>query len=173
MIFPHPPLKQHLQHLFRLCVPLKKILGPAAPSFKTSRALQEHSCYVSRPFKNPSFRPMSTSTSPLGGATITGPDGHVLHLPPSEAAVGPYRKFIIDAPTNMLYTSTHFGTDGDNKIVKGRVGVGSDELVQPEQAKVFARNAGLRLLATIHAAVGGDLSRVEQVLKLTGFVNGR
>ena len=44
--------------------------------------------------------------------------------------------------------------------------------VSKEQAKAAARNSGLRLLSTIHKAVGGDMSRVSQVLKLTGLVNG-
>ena len=45
-------------------------------------------------------------------------------------------------------------------------------LHSPQQAKLLARGAGLRLLATLHRALGGDLGRVEQVVKLTGIVNG-
>ena len=83
----------------------------------------------------------------------------------------------------MLYTSTHFGTDSENKIVKGKViadGTNinkatantTTKLITQTEAKEYARNAGKRLLATIHAALDGDLSRVLQVTKLTGFVNG-
>jgi len=42
--------------------------------------------------------------------------------------------------------------------------------VSPEEARVHARNAGLRLLATLHHFLDGDLSRVEQVLHLRGMV---
>ena len=65
------------------------------------------------------------------------------------------------------------GTDDSNEIVRGKVGAcGSTGVIPPEEAKDYARNSGLRLLATIHSHLGGDLSRVEQVLKLTGLVNG-
>ena len=60
------------------------------------------------------------SENPLGGPTITGPDGHKLHLPaPENPVASTYRKFIID--NGVLKTSTHFGTDAANKIVKGKV----------------------------------------------------
>ena len=124
---------------------------------------------------------MADQTNPLGGATIVGPKGHIIHLPPAEKSVGPYRKALIES--GILYTSTHFGTDSENKIVKGKVipnGTNINEasanittkVITQAEAKEYARNAGKRLLATIHAALGGDLSRVVQVIKLTGFVNG-
>ena len=54
------------------------------------------------------------SENPLGGPTITGPDGHVLHLPaPENPVAATYRKFVIDG--GVLKTSTHFGTDAENK----------------------------------------------------------
>ena len=37
------------------------------------------------------------SENPLGGPTITGPDGHKLHLPaPENPVAATYRKFVID-----------------------------------------------------------------------------
>ena len=55
-----------------------------------------------------------SSENPLGGPTITGPDGHVLHLPaPENPVAATYRKFVIDG--GVLKTSTHFGTDAENK----------------------------------------------------------
>ena len=118
---------------------------------------------------------MSEEANPLGGATITGPKGHKIHLPPAEKSVGPYRKALIDRESGILYTSTHFGTDSENKIVKGKVmpnSMYSSGHITQADAKKYARNAGKRLLATIHAALDGDLTRVVQVIKLTGFVNG-
>ena len=57
-----------------------------------------------------------SSENPLGGPTITGPDGHVLHLPaPENPVAATYRKFVIDG--GVLKTSTHFGTDAENKEI--------------------------------------------------------
>lgn len=124
-------------------------------------------------------RCLATAVSERGGAIITGPAGHELHLPPAEGAVGPvtidklgtvdsYKKAIYCPVSMTLRTSTHVGTDDSGVIVKGRVG----DDISKEAAKALARNSGLRLLSTIHHALDGDLSRVEQVLKLTGLVNG-
>ena len=113
----------------------------------------------------------SSSSHPGGGAVITGvATGAQLHLPPAEDPVGPYKKSMYCPVSQTLFTSTHVGTDQSLNVVRGKVGTGDDE-IDPEEAKVLARNAGLRLLATVHSAVDGDLSRVEQVLKLTGLVN--
>ena len=113
--------------------------------------------------------------SSRGGAIITGSNGASLHLPPAESAVtATYKKAIYCPASQTLYTSTHVGTDSKtNEIVRGRVGTcGSDGVIPPEEAKEYARNAGLRLLATTNNCLDGDLGRVEQVLKLTGLVNG-
>ena len=119
------------------------------------------------------------TVSSRGGAIIKGANGQEIHLPPSEGAVGPvtvepfgevdsYKKAIYCSLTMVLRTSTHVGTDDSGEILRGKVG----DDVSKEQAKAAARNSGLRLLSTIHKAVGGDMSRVSQVLKLTGLVNG-
>lgn len=89
-----------------------------------------------------------------------------LVLPKFQGAVGTYRKCIRDG--DLLYTSTHFGMDGNGKTVAGRVG--SD--VSADEAHLLARNAGLRLLSTLDNYLDGDLDRVQQVVKLTGIVNG-
>ena len=91
--------------------------------------------------------------SSRGGAIITGANGASLHLPPAESAVTPtYKKAIYCPASQTLYTSTHVGTDSKtNEIVRGRVGTcGSESIIPPEEAKEYARNAGLRLLATIN-----------------------
>ena len=123
-------------------------------------------------------RRLASAVSSRGGAIITGPDGNEIHLPPAEKPVGPtatgldsYKKALICPATNILRTSTHVGTDQSNAIVRGKVGDGPD-CVPKDLAKELARSSGLRLLSTIHDALDGDMSRVEQVLKLTGLVNG-
>lgn len=114
------------------------------------------------------------AVSSKGGAIIVGPTGTEVHLPPAESPkpgmANTLRKCLWCPATKVLRTSTHFGTDEKNVLVKGKVGNGAT--VTPEEAMACARNAGLRLLASIHSFVEGDMSRVEQVLKLTGLVNG-
>lgn len=58
------------------------------------------------------------------------------------------------------------GSTDDNQKANGIVG----DDVTPEEARNHARNSGLRLLATIHDFLDGDLGRVEQVLHLRGMV---
>mmetsp|Transcript_56382 Transcript_56382/g.115339 ORF Transcript_56382/g.115339 Transcript_56382/m.115339 type:complete len:159 (+) Transcript_56382:213-689(+) len=95
-----------------------------------------------------------------------------IELPAFQEAVGTYRKCIRDG--DKLYTSTHFGMDANGKTVPGKVGVagspGAD--IAPEDAKLLARNAGLRLISTLNHFLEGDLDRVDQVIQLVGVVNG-
>jgi len=114
----------------------------------------------------------STSVSDRGGAIIKGANGALIHLPPVEGPVGLqlYKKAIYCPSSQTLRTSAHVGTDDDNVVKRGTIGVG-DDFISPEDANKYAHNAGLRLLATIHHQLDGDLSRVEQVLKLEGMVN--
>ena len=138
---------------------------------------------IARKIRSNNFASSAMSlTSDRGGALIKGPAGHDVHLPPAEGPVGPvtiemlgtvdsYKKAIICPVSATLRTSTHVGCDEKGVVVKGKVGKG-EGMISAEDAKVLARGSGLRLLATIHKALDGDLSRVEQVLKLTGFVNG-
>jgi len=115
----------------------------------------------------------STSISDRGGAIIKGANGALIHLPPVEHPVGRqlYKKAIYCPSSQTLRTSAHVGTDDDNIVKRGTVGVGDANFITPEDANTYAYNAGLRLLATIHHQLDGDLSRVEQVLKLEGMVN--
>ncbi len=110
--------------------------------------------------------------------TIPTFSGKTLALPDAEGPVGPitvdglnidtYKKAYLCPHTRVLRTSTHIGMDAAGKVIKGKVG-GSG--ISKEEAYVLARGSGLRLLSTIHNVLDGDMSRVEQVLKLTGLVN--
>ena len=55
----------------------------------------------------------------------------------------------------------------DGKVVTGRLGDGVDKVAGQEAAEL----CGLMLVAQIKAALGGDLSRVERIVKLGVFVN--
>ncbi|MFT6899173.1 MAG: enamine deaminase RidA (YjgF/YER057c/UK114 family) [Paraglaciecola sp.] len=65
---------------------------------------------------------------------------------------------------NTLYLSGH-GTCGGNNVI-GKLG----DKLNVEQGYEAAQRVGLCALATIKSAVG-DLSKVKQVLKITGMVN--
>jgi len=123
---------------------------------------------------------LTATISDRGGAIITGPAGNKIHLPPAEGPVGPvtvaphglvdsYKKAIYCPVSRTLRTSAHVGTDDDGAVLKGKVGSGG---ISESDARVAARNSGLRLLSTIHRALDGDLGRVEQVVTLQGLVNG-
>jgi len=109
--------------------------------------------------------------SDLGGAIIPNKldPTKEIHLPPPEEPVGAqlYQKAVYCPASRTLRTSGHIGTDHENRPARGRIGTDAT----PEEANVHARNAGLRLLSTIHHYLDGDLSRVEQVLHVEGQVN--
>mmetsp|Transcript_35488 Transcript_35488/g.38415 ORF Transcript_35488/g.38415 Transcript_35488/m.38415 type:complete len:359 (+) Transcript_35488:166-1242(+) len=116
----------------------------------------------------------------------------MIHLPPPDDPVGLqlYKKALYCPLSQILRTSLHVGSDDFNQKVEGIVvavagsGVGNDithdaitgsdtqlKEVSIDEARNHARNSGLRLLATIHDYLQGDLSRVEQILTITGIVN--
>lgn len=66
---------------------------------------------------------------------------------------------------NLMFTSGHNGRVGDSLPFHGKVGW-DVTLVQGVQS---ARQAAINLLSSIHAATG-DLNRVKQVVKMTGYV---
>lgn len=86
-----------------------------------------------------------------------------LRLPEPTRPVANYVPFVISA--NTLYISGQVSTDADGGV-RGVVG----EDVSAEDAKRAARLCGLNLIAQMKAALDGDLTRVERVLKLGGFV---
>lgn len=55
----------------------------------------------------------------------------------------------------------------DGEMIKGKLG---GDLDAPAGAAA-ARRCAISLLAQVKAACGGDIERLEQVVKLTGFVN--
>jgi len=67
---------------------------------------------------------------------------------------------------NFLFISGQISKAADGSLAKGRLGT---ELTV-EQGREAARLSALNVLAQAKAAVG-DLDRIAQVIKLTGFVN--
>ena len=67
---------------------------------------------------------------------------------------------------DMLYVSGQIAKDGD-RLLTGKLGDDMDVTAGAEAARVCA----IALLAQVKAACGGDLDRLVQVVRLTGFVN--
>jgi len=69
---------------------------------------------------------------------------------------------------NLLYLSGKGPPEGaDGKMPKGKLGAG----MSIEEGYRHARHVGLVLIAAIKDALGGDLDRVEDIVKVLGMVN--
>jgi len=87
---------------------------------------------------------------------ITLPDA-----PAPAANYVPYRQ-----AGDLVFVSGQISMDGGG-LKTGKVGAE----VSIEEAQASARLCGLALISQLRAACGGDLDRVQGVVKLTGFVN--
>jgi enamine deaminase RidA (YjgF/YER057c/UK114 family) len=69
---------------------------------------------------------------------------------------------------NLLYLSGKGPPNGaDGRMPRGKLGAG----MSIDQGYQHARQVGLVLIAAIKDAVGGDLDRVEAIVKVLGMVN--
>ena len=66
-----------------------------------------------------------------------------------------------------LYLSGHLPIKLDGSMITGAIGSGGLSVAEGQEA---ARWCGLNLIATIQDQLGGDLDRVERVVKLFGIV---
>ncbi|SIT79955.1 RidA family protein [Pontibaca methylaminivorans] len=87
-----------------------------------------------------------------------------INLPEAAAPAANYVPFVRDGDT--LYVAGQISAD-ENGLIKGKLGAGMDV----EAGAAAARRCAISLLAQVKAACGGDLDRLVQVVKLTGFVN--
>ena len=68
---------------------------------------------------------------------------------------------------NLIFVSGQVSQDETGAFVTGKLGDG----MTVEAGAAAAARSALSLLAQVNAAMGGDLSRLVRVVKLTGFVN--
>ncbi len=87
-----------------------------------------------------------------------------LALPDAPAPAANYVPFVRTGALVFVSGQISGGPDG---LVRGKLG---DDLAV-EQGADAARLCALALIAQLRSACDGDLSRVRQVVKLTGFVN--
>lgn len=85
-------------------------------------------------------------------------------LPSAPAPAANYVPFVLHGST--LYVSGQI-SQGEAGLIMGRLGDG----MSVEDGAAAAQRCAISLLAQVNAACCGDLSRLKQVIKLTGFVN--
>ncbi len=85
-------------------------------------------------------------------------------LPDAAAPAANYVPFV--QVGDLVFVSGQVSMD-ENGLIKGKLGSDMDV----EAGAAAARRCAIMLLAQAKAACGGDLDRLDRVVKLTGFVN--
>ena len=85
-------------------------------------------------------------------------------LPDAPAPAANYVPFVVS--DDIVYVSGQISKD-DYGLTVGKLG----KSMKTEEGAAAARICGINLLAQVKAACDGDLDRLVQVIKLTGFVN--
>ena len=68
---------------------------------------------------------------------------------------------------NLLYLSGKQPPDSDGRMPRGKLGAG----MSVDEGYRHARGVGLMLIAAMREALGGDLDRVAEIVKVLGMVN--
>lgn len=87
-----------------------------------------------------------------------------LTLPEAPAPAANYVPYVVAG--DMVYVSGQISAD-ENGLITGKLGAELDV----DAGKKAAERCALSLLAQVKAACGGDLSRLQRVVKLGAFVN--
>jgi enamine deaminase RidA (YjgF/YER057c/UK114 family) len=85
-------------------------------------------------------------------------------LPSAPAPAANYVPFV--QAGNLVFVSGQI-SNGPDGLIKGRLG----DTMDIETGAAAAKACAISLLAQLKAACGGDIDRLERVVKLTGFVN--
>ncbi|MET3105204.1 enamine deaminase RidA (YjgF/YER057c/UK114 family) [Oxalobacteraceae bacterium GrIS 2.11] len=79
----------------------------------------------------------------------------------------PAAAYVMFAQTgNTVFISGHIAKK-DGKVLVGQLG----KNMETEQGKAAARDIAIDLIATLQTACGGDLNRVQRIVKLMSLVN--
>jgi enamine deaminase RidA (YjgF/YER057c/UK114 family) len=88
-----------------------------------------------------------------------------LVIPTAPKPVGSYSAYkIID---KLVYVSGQISIDSDGKILKGKVG----RDISLEESQKAAYLCGVNIISQIIAACKGDVDKVKNCIKITGYVN--
>ena len=85
-------------------------------------------------------------------------------LPDAPAPAANYVPFV--QVGNTVYVSGQI-SNGPDGLITGKLGAD----MEVEDGAAAARTCAISLLAQVKAACGGDIERLQRVVKLTGFVN--
>ena len=88
-----------------------------------------------------------------------------INLPEAPSPVGSYVAY--KKINNLLYISGQLPIDGDGKMIKGVIG----KELSIEDGKKASRLCVINILSQVKKALDGDLARVKNCIKITGFVN--
>ena len=88
-----------------------------------------------------------------------------INLPNAPDPVGAYVAY--KKINNLLYISGQLPISPDGKLLKGKVG----KDLNLEDAQNAARFCTINILAQVKKALDGDLNKVKNCIKITGFVN--
>lgn len=90
-----------------------------------------------------------------------------IELPEAPKPVGAYVAY--KKAGSLVFISGQVSFKKDGQLIKGKVG--SD--LNLEQAQEAAKACAINILAQIKAACDGDLDKVKNCVKITGFVNSK
>ena len=88
-----------------------------------------------------------------------------IKVPDAPAPVGAYVAFKI--VNNLIYISGQLPIDSDGKLIKGKIG----KEIDIEEGQKASRLCVINILAQAKKAMNGDLSKIKNCIKITGFVN--
>ena len=86
-------------------------------------------------------------------------------LPEAKAPAGNYVATKIVG--KLLYISGQISIDENGELIKGKVGLD----INTDKAYQAAKRCGLSIVTQAKQACGGNLSKIKNCIKLTGFVN--
>ena len=88
-----------------------------------------------------------------------------IELPNAPDPVGAYVAF--KKINNLLFISGQLPISSDGKMVKGKIG----KDLTLEDGQKASKLCVINILAQVKKALGGDLNKVKNCIKITGFVN--
>jgi len=88
-----------------------------------------------------------------------------IELPEAPSPVGAYVAFKI--VNNFLYISGQLPIDKNGKMIKGKIG----KDLTLEDGQKASRLCVINILSQTKSAVGGNLEKVKNCIKITGYVN--
>jgi len=88
-----------------------------------------------------------------------------IEIPDAPSPVGAYVAYKVIK--NLVYISGQLPIDKNGKMIKGKIG----KELSLEDGQKAAKLCVINILAQIKKAVNGDLDKVKNCVKITGFVN--